>query len=322
MNPNDPFDREAPFANPFGVRRPRVALPDPLVSETEGGGQLIQTPGGTFALTPGLGSELINQAPTIVTPSRIGWWSGDNTIGKALPRQAYPNLVGGKIPVLNVSEFGIPQMLTVALNRETTLGQTSPNNADVFARVEFGIGAMADALELDWGNSVQFSVVCSSIRVFAVSEVATPLTAYAPIATEEVVQLAAGAGEKALGTSALPPTRTIRFARTAAGIAIASTAGAFAVIRNIQIPAFAKSFFVTASASAVATVNNVFMDGALTVGCFSISNNPLFRLTGLELQNFVPIPLPANATTLRLTSNAYPFAPADVLYSIVFQLGL
>lgn len=302
--------------NPFGVsdrgvhgrpapgqyRRPIEALPDPLTDLGPDAqlvdGQLVDPSHGA-----GEPSEVV-----AMQQSRKGWWSNDNQIGKNQVRQAYPPTDGGIVPVLDVGEFGIPQVLTCVLNREP-LTQDPPTNADVFARVEYGTGAYRDVFEVDWGNSMQFSIQCVSMRVFAVTEPRQPLTAYVVNGGDTSLQLGAAVGQYSIA-AARPPTRSLRLERNPGGLALVRLPSA--ALSTAPVPPFARSMFVSA--------DPMFMDPSCELTLLDIAGIIVWRATlDTLVQKWVPIP---PSQTLRAQQFAYPFAAGIAQYRISFELGL
>lgn len=69
--------------------------------------------------------------------------------------------------------YGPPAVHSVQLSRSDDV---QPQNADVYARIQYGCGAVNNSFDCDWLHGQQFSLVCNSVEVRAVT--------YRPIASQ------------------------------------------------------------------------------------------------------------------------------------------
>ena len=247
-----------------------------------------------------------------VSEARDGWWTGNNVIGAVTPAGTLypPEETSPARTIIDIAQFGIPQVLTVALNRDPIINTTG--NSDVFALIEYGQGSFRDSFEVDFANGQQVSIVCNSIRVGYVPEAVDLLNPYTQGTTQLLASAAAG---KFPAPNSLPPTRTIRALRNAAGFVLQRVAAAAATptpFRNV--PPFARSFFA-------AGLTGTFDPGA-TISFTDIRGTTLLTLTFDQLDNLREIRLPGGVYQFRLSQAAFPYAFSPITYNFVFQLGL
>lgn len=122
-------------------------------------------------MTPGeLVAVLKRYAVSVLEPQK-GEWVNNNVWGDQR-FQPLPQTAGQVISVLpkNTSLYGPPAVHSVQLGRSDDV---DAENADVYARVTLGCGGVENNFDCDWLHGAQFTVVCNSLSVQAVS--------YAPI---------------------------------------------------------------------------------------------------------------------------------------------
>ena len=250
-------------------------------------------------------------ARTEASEARYGWWTGNNSIGQPFQGR-YPDEETSPVrSILNIDQFGIPQVMTLALNRDAIINTTG--NSDVFAVVEYGQGSFNDSFELDFANGIQASIMASSLRVGFAPEAVDLSAAYSQGTTQ--LSLSA-AGGKFPAPNALPPTRTIRSMRNAAGWALqrSQPAGFTTPSATRNVPPFARSLFV-------AGLTGTFDPGAAVVFT-DIRGSTLLTLTLDQFDNLRQVFLPSGVYQFRLTQGAFPYAFSPIAYNWVFQLGL
>ena len=285
-------------------------LPPPSVADT--GGPLGQALG---AMAPGLKKIW----RVLTEEARNGWWSDDMTIGHQTVRQRYPLTLDQNIPVLNVEQFGIPQVMTIALSREPIdLTGIIGDNCDVFARVRYGLGAFTDTFEVDWANSIQFSVVASTLTVDALPQVVDLSIPYAAPATAEL--LLGGASGKFPAPNALPPTRTYRVARFPGGIRIRDFAAVLGAAAQAPVPPFSRAISLQ---SGVTATGGKAMDPGARVEFLDLAGSLITFYTFDELLVRSNVPIPGDTFTVRVEQTAFPYAPdLQINYRLIFHLGL
>lgn len=108
----------------------------------------------------------LRRGVTALEPTK-GPWTNQNTFGDQR-FQPLPATEGQVIQVLpkNTNLYGPPAVHSVQLGRSDDV---PTQNADVYARVTVGCGGIENNFECDWLHGVQFSVVCNSISVTAVT---------------------------------------------------------------------------------------------------------------------------------------------------------
>jgi hypothetical protein len=244
--------------------------------------------------------------------SRYGWWSDDNSIGQPYTGPYPSNITDQGISILNVDQFGIPQVMTVALNRDFLATNA---NCDAFARVQYGIGSYSDSFEVDAANGMQFSIAASSLRVSLLPEVRAITL---PYATGTSVLQAGAACAKFPCPNALAPTRTIIAFRNALGwgVQFFTAAAAFtAVSPQRLIPPFARSFFIQ-------SLTGIMDPGASIVLSDIGGANDTYSETFNNLAGNRSVPIAGGSYQFRLEQTAYPYAAVQLAYRIVWQLGL
>ncbi len=105
-----------------------------------------------------------------------GPWANNNDWGDQRA-QALPGAPNQPVQVLpkNTRLYGPPAVHTVQLSRGD---ETPATNADVRARVTYGCGGANNSFDCDWLHGSQFSLVCNSISVRAVTYAPRSTAAY------------------------------------------------------------------------------------------------------------------------------------------------
>ncbi len=114
------------------------------------------------AVRRGVGGALVNVLEPIGGP-----WHNDNNWGDQY-NGAFPGEAGQSIAVLpkNARLYGPPAVHSVNLFRN----DNSPaQNADVYARVTYGCGGVNNSFDCDWLHGSQFSIVCNTVNIVAVT---------------------------------------------------------------------------------------------------------------------------------------------------------
>lgn len=123
---------------------------------------------------------------------------------------------------------GPPRVYTVQLTRNTV--PSDGDNADVYAQIEYGTGAMRETVLVDWTQGAHVSLVANAIRVNAFSYAPRAISAYAAGTGVVSLAVAFGAGVGKGGRI----TRTEPTARINGG----------GNVQDYQIPDFARAVTV------------------------------------------------------------------------------
>lgn len=106
----------------------------------------------------------------VVEPSK-GWWTGNSRFGGRF-QGVLPAQEGSIIPITSLDYVPGPPR-TVALNlyaNDTAfVGAPGIANSDVKAQITYGAGGFTNTFRCDWMQGCQFSIVCNSLRVDAVT---------------------------------------------------------------------------------------------------------------------------------------------------------
>lgn len=228
-------------------------------------------------------------------------WYEENSPGQRVQLNAAKlPTVNAVVPVMEVRDFGKPQAVTLQLdNNVVTPGV---NNAQVRARIEYGIGGASDVFECDWADGGLVTVVAQRLTVVARGDLINPDNPYDMGA--QVFEVVASVGEGQ--PSVIMPT----FTEQKATIAPTTVAGAF------DPPPFAKAVSIYAQ-----NETNTFADPYpdFQAVWFSQSGGTLMgRTEGAYIGGGSAIPIPNNATLfIRNTS-----ATDDIRPTLIWHLGL
>lgn len=180
--------------------------------------------------------------PVLILEPSKGDWLNNNNWGNS-HRGPIPAAAGVEIGVAELRETpGPPRVYTVQLFR--TIVHTDENNADVRAKVSYGVGGVRNSFQLDWVTGMQFSLLASYVKLDAVTYRPQEYNDYLASGSEQLTIAAAfGAGAIAHG----PP--------------ILYTEPAFLLLaggdRFIDVPQFARAVIVrTYKNGAIVTANN------------------------------------------------------------------
>jgi hypothetical protein len=163
------------------------------------------------AVATGARAALRRTIVTALEPT-TGPWVNQNAFGdqRFAP---LPVTAGQVISILpkNTQLYGPPTVHSVCLGRSDDV---EAQNADVYARITFGCGGVENSFDCDWLHGVQFSLVCNSISVQAVTYAPTS-SAYA--ASNAHVALKASVSKGSVSQGRCPATfthNTLRLAET------------------------------------------------------------------------------------------------------------
>lgn len=142
-----------------------------------------------------------------------GSWVNNNIWGDQF-RDGFPATSGKEVAVLakNTGMYGPPHVHSVQLFRSDN---TPAQNADVRARVTYGCGGVNNSFDCDWLHGAQFSLVCNSLSINAVSYTPTDQDPYDP--TDGYFFLGALAAKGGLAQGAPLTYTTQRVSIAAAG---------------------------------------------------------------------------------------------------------
>ncbi len=109
----------------------------------------------------------LHQRPVRVLEPTTGDWHNQNTWGDQFSG-AFPLSPDSVIQVLPKLDrmFGPPAVHSVQLARGD---QTPLQNAEVRARISYGCGGVNNSFDCDWQHGAQFTLVCNSLNVSAVT---------------------------------------------------------------------------------------------------------------------------------------------------------
>lgn len=166
----------------------------------------------------------------LVVEPRSGWWSSNPAWGRTVS-VFYPPAENTVQSVARIDNMpGPPQVQTIILGRNPPQDSLlMPGNACWNALITYGVGAVSQQFECDWGPGTQLSLVASSITVDAVSRQAFAGVAYAPVPNQQIT-LTVGFGRQSAqqGQSTLTVPRLVGAAARA----------------DIRIPLFANRWIV------------------------------------------------------------------------------
>lgn len=215
-----------------------------------------------------------------------GPWVNQNLWGDQRT-QPFPASAGIVVNVLgkNTIMYGPPTVHSVQLARGDDV---LPSNADVRARITYGCGGVENTFDCDWLHGAQFSLVCNSVSVAAVSYAPNINSAY----------LAAG-GAVFLGASVAKGSVN----QGACGLTYTEPQITVAAARSYDVKRdFTREVCVhLAGNNNPATPTNVFVE-LINSGGFLVRYDAQVCAGGRR------IPVPGGANTLLLSSAA-PFTP-------------
>ncbi len=110
--------------------------------------------------------QALRRGMRVLEPQK-GAWVNQNLWGDQRT-QALPGVAGQVVSVLgkNTIMYGPPAVHSVALVRSD---EVNAGNADVYALVTAGCGGIENKFMVDWTHGAQFSLVCNSLSVAALS---------------------------------------------------------------------------------------------------------------------------------------------------------
>lgn len=120
-------------------------------------------------------SRAFARGVSLLEPQK-GAWVNNNLWGDQRP-QGVPEAEGATVEVLprNTHFYGPPTVHSIALVRGDEI---VAQNADVYASVTYGCGGIQNNFLCDWLHGMQFSIVCNSVHVQAVSYAPSSLIPY------------------------------------------------------------------------------------------------------------------------------------------------
>lgn len=190
---------------------------------------------------------------------------------------------------------GPPRLHTVQLFRDDT---RSAQNADVRAKISYGVGGVNNSFLCDWVAGAQFGLVASDLQVDAVSMQPSLITPYDPSTAEIILSATVGSG----GVGHGPP---IVLSEASQNLAAAASV-------DFDVPDFARAF----------TVRGI--DTALGAGVDRTNSNPAFLTNvsasaftvGAQILYFVDlqifagaagahgVPIPAGTSKIRILNQS------------------
>lgn len=186
-----------------GMSEPRIE-----VNELEGGYQPPPIPPGYQGVPKGL-------PLTETTESYSGPWTQGGTYGRQI-EYTYPATISADpVAVFSIQrQPGPPRPRTLHLFRSDGTLVSGFFNADVYAKVSYGVGGIQNVAFIDWTKGGNFTLVCDSLRVEAVAYAPTSIIAYSPPPGAQI--LGAMLGHEGAAT-ARPPTFTTQSTKITPG---------------------------------------------------------------------------------------------------------
>ena len=244
---------------------------------------------------------------------RVGEWTNNPTWGRMFTG-VMPTQSGTTFSVATGSQLpGPPRMHTIQLFRNDV---RAANNADVYAKVSYGVGGANNSFLLDWSAGAQFSMTANSVRVDAVTYAPDGGTAYTPSAAQLILGATIGQGSIGHGP-VLTLTEATKVINAGAGFQWAIPPFARAVIvrtSDLTNPAPAQRYNVDPTRKTLAIVSGL--------------NNGGQALASVDAQLFAGAcgalgwPLPGGSTFLEvLNQSNFGVAPdpVNVQYRVTVQ---
>lgn len=263
---------------------------------------------------------------------RSGYWTDNPAWGRTL-QTVFPSAAGQQMSVASSDKFpGVPKMHTIQLWRGD---DRSVRNADVYARVSYGVGGSNNEFMLDWGAGAQFALVANSVRVDAVTYRPDGTQAYdgtgVPGVDPAPLVIAATFGAGSIGhgppLTLTEPNQEVSFAG----------GGGIPIARNILVPDFARAFLVhsyNVGFAGAATLRGNTDPNQPTYLSFQCTNNIGSELAHGDCQVFagaagaVGMPIPAGTMQIQI-ANETSLAPAldpalntNIRYTLQWVLSL
>jgi hypothetical protein len=233
------------------------------------------------------------------------------------------------LPVGSSDKFpGPPKLHTIHLFRGD---DRTAQNADVYARVSYGVGGSNNSFLVDWSAGCQFSVIANSVRVEAITYAPSGVVPYNGTngVTAAPLLLGVAFGSGAVGHG---PPLTL----TEQHLQVDFAAGVNPVTRSFNVPDFARAFIVRAenigiagnppeksnSDPSMATYLNFFCAGAATslaYGDCQIFGGPAGALG---------LPLPGGTQRVQIANGTAggsapaPYANTDYRFTLQWVLSL
>jgi hypothetical protein len=257
----------------------------------------------TLARAVAAGTRAALRRGMLVLEPQRGDWVNQNLWGDQRA-QGVPAAVGVEVEVLpkNTKMYGPPHVHSVSLCRGDEI---VAQNADVYASVTYGCGGIENNFLCDWLHGLQFSLVCNSLHVNALSYAPSALSAYNSVGA--AIFLGAMVAKGTVSQGCQPVTKTEPFTEVVNG-----------GVLSFPVPDFARA----------ATVH-VLIEPATLNSDPSVPTSVLVRFTAAGAAKLAQydaqvcaggksIPIPGGATEIRiLNSNA-----ATVALTVQWFLGL
>lgn len=238
----------------------------------------------------------------IIEPTKGPWWN--NNFWGDQHAQGVPESEGVTVEVLpkNNRMYGPPAVHSVALVRGDEI---VAQNADVYASVTVGCGGIENNFRCDWLHGVQFSIVCNSLHVEAVSYAPSSLVGYNAVGAH--IFLGAMVAKGTVNESRCPLTLTEPLAEVANN-----------GVLDFPVPDFAREVIV-----------HLFIEPATTNSNPATATGVIVRLTAAGAGKFAQydaqvcaggksIPIPGGSTEVRIANTS----GSTVLMSVQWVLGL
>jgi hypothetical protein len=244
---------------------------------------------------------------------RDGDWHNNPLWGRQFSG-VMPPTAGTVFSVASSDSFpGPPALHTVQLYRGD---ERIANNADVYARISYGVGGSYNSFDMDWGAGAQFSLTASSIRVDAVTYAPDGFNAYAASTAPLVLGATFGKGTVGHGP---PVTKTESMQRMAPGAAL-----------DFPVPDFARAVIVRSTdlTNGLGANNRGNINQAnttmLAVGAYTQAGNSLWSLDSqlwAGAAGAVGQPLPGGTTYVKVSNlTNLGIAPyLNLTYQVVVQ---
>jgi hypothetical protein len=252
-------------------------------------------------LTVSLARAVRNALNFGVLEPQTGNWVNNNLWGD---RRSAPLPVAAdqQVAVLpkNTVMFGAPAVHSVQLFRSDAI---LPGNADVRARVTYGCGGVDDSFDLDWLHGCQFSLVCNSVSVVAVSY--APIEALPYDASDASMFVGATLAKGTVAQARCPATYTEQRV-------VLETPPDPANARRYAVRDFCREVTVHVAENDDATVPSAVQLEFINEGSQTIAIYNAQVCAGGR-----PVPIPGGATTLIVRTTAGP-----VIVTVQWFLGL
>jgi hypothetical protein len=237
----------------------------------------------------------------VLEPQRGGWVN--NNVWGDQRSQGVPESVGVSVEVLpkNTHMYGPPAVHSVNLSRGDEI---VAQNADVYASVTYGCGGIENNFLCDWLHGLQFSLVCNSIHIDALSYAPTT----APYdAVGAAIFLGAMVAKGTVTQGCQPVTKTEPFTETPNGGVLV-----------FPVPDFARAVTVHLLIEPATLNSDPSVPTSVLVRLTCAGAGKLAQYDAQVCAGGKSIPIPGGCTEIRILNNN----AATVAMTVQWFLGL